>query len=398
MHMTDQPFDAVIVGAGPAGSAAAIALAEAGRRVLLLDRHAFPRDKPCGDLIGARALAMAKQLGVRMSDVRGYRRLRGALITAAGGGLDLAPGSSLGRRLLARSDARVVPRSVFDHLLVEQAQRRGAVLRQGTVREVGPWDGNSRVVRVVASEGNRSAEMVLARIVIVAGGYGCRVAADVAPRERDDGPARGIAMRGYFRGVESPADRIVFSLDRWLLPGYGWIFPLPDGRANVGVGRLVRDGEDGQVDLGELWRRYTEDDRSPVAAWLRQAEPEGKPRSWPLDLGPRRRRLVSDGLLVAGEAAGLVGPLTGAGIAFALESGRLAGEIAATALARGDISQEALGPYGRVVRRRLAPWLRSELLAQRFLSDPDRVRRFFDVIRPLPVTGATGARLLLHLG
>jgi flavin-dependent dehydrogenase len=206
-------------------------------------------------------------------------------------------------------------------------------------------------------------------------------------------------MRGYFRQVVSPTDRIVFSLDRWLLPGYGWVFPLPDGGANVGVGQLVDGGQkaaDGH--LHELWRRFTEDSRSPAARFLGNAVLEGRPRTWPLDLGPRRRRLVGDGVLVAGEAAGLVGPLTGAGIAFALESGVLAGHVLASVLAEGDATRDRLSRYGQTIRWRTALWLRAELQAQRFLARPERSEGFLDLIRPLPPTGALGAKVLLHLG
>lgn len=207
-------------------------------------------------------------------------------------------------------------------------------------------------------------------------------------------------MRGYFRDVACPADRVVFSLEPWLLPGYGWVFPLPGGRANVGVGRLATPNDEGgeETHLHELWQRFIEDPRSPTAQWCRNAVPDGRPRAWPLDLGPRRRPLTADGLLVAGEAAGLVGPLTGAGIAFALESGERAGWVIASALESGEATKDRLSPYGRETRRRAAPWLRAELLAQRFLADAERARRFFDVVRPLPPTGALGARLLLHLG
>jgi geranylgeranyl reductase family protein len=388
-------YDAVIVGAGPAGSAAAIVLGRAGRRVLLLDRHAFPRDKPCGDLIGARAMAAAAQLGVLPASFGQFARIQGAFIIADGGALDLVPSSAIGRRLLAALDARVIPRVHFDDLLVQSAAGAGADLRRATVRDVATWHNGSRLVRIASPAGDTA---IAARAVIVAGGYGCRVAADAAPGERDDGPCRGIAMRGYFRNVSAPCDRIVFSLERWLLPGYGWLFPLPDGGANVGVGTLVTRASPTPPRLDELWERFTADPRSQAATWLSAAVPVGRPRTWPLDLGPRRRRLVADGLLVAGEAAGLVGPLTGAGIAFALESGQLAGEVAAAALAAGDTSRERLAPYGHQIRVRCAPWLRAELLAQRFLSDPRRMDRVFTFMRPLPMTAPLGARLLLHLG
>ena len=392
-------YDTIVVGAGPAGSAAANVLATAGWRVLLFDRRTFPRDKPCGDLIGARALAAAFKLGVNPSALHEYPRIAGALITSEGGALDLAPRSGLGRRLLAASDARVVPRRIFDDLLLQAALRAGAEMRVGTVRHVGDWRHELRHVQVDTPTGPQE---IIARAVVIAGGYGCRVAPDVAPRSADDGPPRGIAMRGYFRNVASPTDRIVFSLDRWLLPGYGWVFPLPDGSANVGVGALVdtagAGSERGNGHLHDLWRRFTEDDESPGARWLHGAVLQGRPRSWPLDLGPRRRRLIADGVVVSGEAAGLVGPLTGAGIAFALESGNEAGNAISAALALGDLSQRRLQAYSVAIRRKTAPWLRAELLAQRFLADSQRADRLFTVIKPLPPTGALGARLLLHLG
>jgi geranylgeranyl reductase family protein len=389
--------DVVVVGAGPAGSAAAVALARASREVVLLDKAAFPRDKPCGDLIGARAMQWARRLGIEEADLAPYGRLSGVLVTADDGALDLAPATPLGRLPLRDSDARIVPRTVFDHAMVRAAQRAGVMLKQATVREVGPSGAAGRMVRVQEDGGER---MLLAAGVVLAGGYGCRLAAEVAPRAAVNGSARGIAMRGYVARTAAPSDRIVFSLDRWVLPGYGWVFPLPNGGANVGVGTLAATGAggNGREHLRDLYDRYLTDRDSPAAAWLEGAEPVGTPRSWPLDLGPQRRRLAADRLVVAGEAAGLVGPLTGAGIAFALDSGARAGDALARALAAGDASAAALMPYQVGVRRRFLPWLRAELWAQRFLSNPTRVRGLLNATRPLPPTATLGARLLLHLG
>ncbi len=391
--MADTGPEVVVVGAGPAGSATAITLARAGRRVLLLDRAAFPRDKPCGDLIGARAMGWARKLGVSEDDLAAYAPLHGALIATDGGKLDLVPRTAVGRAMLFRSDARVIPRAVFDAALVRAAERAGAEQRQINVRHVTPWRGGERAVVGRTPEGELT---IRAKAVVIAGGYGCRLAQDMPAAAAANQPPRGIAIRGYFTGVDAPPGRIAFCLNEWVLPGYGWVFPLPAGGANVGVGTLADGG--GDEHLRALYDRFVDHPASPAAGWLRDASSSGRPRAWPLDLGPRPRRLIADGLLVAGEAAALVGPLTGAGIAFALESGARAGATLAQSLAAGDVSADRLVPYARFVSRRCLPWLRAEGVAQRWLGDPRHLRRLLRAVQPLPPTGTLGARLLLHLG
>ncbi len=398
--MAGQTPDVIVVGAGPAGSAAAISLVRAGQRVLLLDRADFPRDKPCGDLIGARAMALARQLGIAEDTLAPYSRLDGAFLVADGGDLDLAPRTRVGRRVLAHSDARVIPRTVFDAAMVGAAVRAGAELRRMNVRQITPWESGERTV-VGRGPGTDGDVTLSAAAVVMAGGYGCRLAPDLLTGSGSDsdlarGPSRGIAMRGYFTGVTSPPGRIAFTLNEWVLPGYGWVFPLPGGGANVGVGTLTEGGADEH--LHALYERFVADAASPAADWLRDAQPDGRARTWPLDLGPRPRRLTADGLLVAGEAASLVGPLTGAGIAFALESGSHAGTVLACALTAGDVRSDALAAYPRRIARRSLPWLRAEGIAQRWLTDPAHMRKMIRTVRPLPPTATIGARLLLHLG
>jgi flavin-dependent dehydrogenase len=135
-------------------------------------------------------------------------------------------------------------------------------------------------------------------------------------------------------------------------------------------------------------------------SWLAGARitEEYVPRSWPLALAPRSGPLVADGVLLVGEAAALVGPMTGAGIYPALRSGIWAAETLITALGTGDTSRHALLPYERRVRRRFLPQHRAEAWAQRLLTNPARLRRVVNAVRPLSITSPLGASLLLHLG
>ena len=397
--MEIQAIDTLVVGAGPAGSAAATMLARAGQDTVLCDRHAFPRDKPCGDLIGARALALARALGVNEDLLRPYPPLLGASLLGGQQIVDLVPRTAVGRFVLRNSDARVIPRRLFDSALLDTALGAGARFRALAVRHVGPWD-ERHGGRMVSAQGPDGPVQFLAKGVVLAGGYGCRVAPEVIPDpglETSD-PPRGIAMRGYVSGVRRLEGRIAFCLDDWMLPGYGWVFPLPDGGANVGVGTLSPSPGTTSEPLRELYDRFTQDPASPVAPYLGDVTPVAPPRSWPLDLGPRRRRLAAPGLVVAGEAAGLVGPLTGAGIAFALESGINAGTALAQHLAAESPTGTALHSYARETSRRTLPWLRTEQVAQRWLSEPEHVQSLFFGLRRLPGSGTIGARLLLHLG
>lgn len=397
--MAEPGFDAdvIVIGAGPAGSAAATTAARAGRDVLLVDRQSFPRDKPCGDLIGARAMRAARRLGVDERTLTSSARLDGVLVTTTTRDLVLAPASAIGRWAQAGSDARVIPRLRFDDAVRRTALRAGARFERGHARRVSAWDGAGRIVHL---QHDRQLVALRARLVVVAGGYGCRVADDVAPPRPAHGRERphGIAMRGYLRGVTAPERRIVFCLDEWTLPGYGWLFPLPDGRANVGIGTLVRRGDENPEHLRDLYARFVTDPGSPIARWLRDAVADGEPRAWPLDLGPRARRASAPGLLVAGEAAALVGPMTGAGIAFALESGAWAGEVAAHALTAGIADARALEPYARWLDAHPLRWLRVEARAHWLVSDADRLRRVTRVTHALPGAGPLGAKLLLALG
>lgn len=387
--MTD--YDVAVVGAGPAGSAAAITLARAGLHVALIDRQKFPRAKPCGDLIGCGGITLARALGLDMDILAPYPPLRGAVIVAP----ETRP-LVLKARAGTRDDARVIPRHVFDTALVHTAKRAGATFVHLRARDLVRERG---VVVGVAGGDARSATTIRARAVIGADGYGSRIARAVRGDETARAGQVGVALRAYATGFTLPRaweDCLVFAYDTRTAPGYGWLMPLPDGGANVGIGTLAPTADTPDTaHLRDLFGRFI-----AGTPWLAGATIGDDPplRTWPLALAPRRGPLVGDGVLLVGEAAALVGPMTGAGIYPALQSGIWAAEAIIAALRTGDLSRHALLPYERRVRRRFLPQHHAEVWAQRLLTNPTRLRRVVDAVRPLPFTGPLGASLLLHLG
>ena len=389
--MTDYDFDVAVVGAGPGGSAAAITLARAGLRVALIDRQTFPRTKPCGDLIGCGGIALARTLGVDATTLAPYPPLRGAVIVAP----ETRP-LILKARKRTTDDARVIPRHIFDTALVRAAEQAGATFIHLRVRDV--LHERGAIVGVTGGDA-RSTTTIRARAVIGADGYGSRIARAVRGDETTHAGQIGVALRAYATGFTLPRawdGCLVFAYDAQTAPGYGWLMPLPDGGANIGIGTLAPTTESSDAaHLRDLFDRFV-----AGTPWLAGATIGGDPppHTWPLALAPRRGPLVGDGVLLVGEAAALVGPMTGAGIYPALQSGIWAAETLIAALRTGDLTRRALLPYERRVRRRFLAQHRAEAWAQRLLTNPTRLRRVTNAVRPLPFVGPLGASLLLHLG
>ncbi len=389
--MATDDYDVAVVGAGPGGSAAAIVLARAGLHVALIDRQGFPRTKPCGDLIGCGGITLARALGVASETLAPYQPLRGAVVVAP----ETRPlVLRAGKR--GRDDARVIPRHIFDTALVRTAEQAGADFVRLHVRELLREHG--RVVGVSGGDA-RTATTIRARAVIGADGYGSRIARSVRGDETTRTGQIGIALRAYATGFSLPHawdGCLVFAYDAQTAPGYGWLMPLPDGGANIGIGTLARatDTPD-TAHLRTLFDRFVSGTPWLAGATIADDLP---PRAWPLALAPRRGPLVGGGVLLVGEAAALVGPMTGAGIYPAMRSGVWAAETLIAAFRAGDLSRHALLPYERRVHRRFLPQHHAEVWAQRLLTNPTRLRRVTNTVRPLPFTAPLGASLLLHLG
>lgn len=313
-------YDVAIVGAGPAGAAAALAARRVGARVLLLDRADFPRDKACGDGIAAHALDVLAGLGVPDA-VAGYPPLPALRM--------VAPGGPTVARLLPRP-AYTVPRRVFDARLVAAAVAAGAELRRHTVRRV-----------VVHGDRIVLDDEYAARAVVGADGAGSVVRRALGHPVNPDRHL-ALAIRGYAPARPGPPEQlIVTSAPRW--PAYAWSFPIGDGRANVGYGEVLR---------GEPLSRAHLLDR--LAALLPATDPGAVTdlRAQHLPLSTHRPPPGRGRIVLAGDALSLINPFTGEGIFYALLSGALAGAAAAGA------PERAADRYAVALRRRLGTHLR----------------------------------------
>jgi geranylgeranyl reductase family protein len=344
----------VVVGAGPAGSTTAAALAAGGVDVLLLDREVFPREKTCGDGLTPRSVRVLQEMGLLAKlEAAGAFRMDGVRIHAPNGDHIEAAFDSSGE---LPSFGLTLPRIALDTLLLEHAQAAGARFMsnfraKGLVRDGRAAPGGQRGT-VIGVEGMLDGEPAVARAPLTCLATGAAVPLVEQAGLLHAAPLVIRATRSYFDNVVSLDPLFQFYFDRDLLPGYGWIFPIAGGRANVGTGHFPG----GQfrrrsVPSRRLFDGFLDGNLS-VKQQLAGATAGGPVKSHPLRADFPRVQTQIDGLLLVGEAAGLVNPINGEGVDFALESGLMAAEVAAEALLAGDLSGDQLAVYGRRLRER----------------------------------------------
>ena len=327
--------DVIVVGAGPSGATTAYYLAQAGLNVLLLEKARFPREKVCGDGLTPRAVKTLIAMGVDTGPGSGWLHNKGLRVIGAGMRLELPwpeldsyPGYGLVRT-----------RASLDETLARRAQAAGAKLLEG-VTVTGPvLDDAGRIVGVTAdthdSERARGDSTTYrARVIVAADGNSSRLSVAMGLHKRDDRPL-GVAVRTYYTSPRHDDDYLESWLDLWdgdrLLPGYGWIFGMGDGTSNVGLGLLNTSEPFGNTDYRALLKRWL---RSMPEEWGYTEENRTEPvRGAALPMGFNRTPHYYRGLLLAGDAAGMVNPFNGEGIAYAMESGEILAGTIATALA-----------------------------------------------------------------
>ena len=345
--------DVVVVGAGPAGSAAAVTLARAGRHVIVVDKATFPRDKCCGDGLTTAALRHLEQLGFDPATVPSFRPTDAAWVRSPSGRVAEFPFPA-DRGLYGA----VATRRELDAALVALARTAGADVREGDGLAEASDEGTHVTLRLASGAQLRAAA------VIGADGMW-------SPLRK----ALGLATPGYlgewhaFRQyavdvTDDGAQKLWVWFERDLLPGYAWSFPLPGGRANVGFG-VLRDGTRGGREMKADWAGLL--DRPHVRAALGpDARLEDRHLAWPIPARIDGTVVGRGRALFVGDAAAATDPLTGEGIAQALFTGIAAAE----ALVSTTTAPDALRRYRRAVERELVADHRMSLALGRVLRHP----------------------------
>lgn len=368
---TVSEHDVIVVGAGPAGSTAATALAQAGRDVLLLDRHNFPRDKICGDAVSLGAVRIMSDLGMA-GKIRAARD-RGEFYPLTGMRLVSPSGHTLEadfHRGPQGEDSYVAPRFFFDAVIQQHAIDSGARFQQAEVRE--PLVEGGRVVGVLANE-NGDTRAYHAPVVVGADGVTSTIMRHLRPEANQHVDThRAVALRAYMSGMDLYPHKVEFFLYDEVLPGYAWIFPAGDGLANIGLGMRLDVFRHHRHNLKKMLRDFL-----AMPAIRSRLRPDHSLRDvaiWQLNFGSQEDlQHAFDGALLIGDAAGFINPLTGGGIHNALISGILAAQTIEEALDRGDVRRDSLKIYEERCREAMWPGMRTSFFYQRFLMNYPRV-------------------------
>ena len=360
--MATMMFDAIIVGAGPGGATAATLMVRSGLRVLLLDKAIFPRDKICGDAIGGKSVDALRAVGL-LDQVIAAESLGSWGVTFSGpmGDEVAIPFTKALDKPVA--PGFVAPRLVFDNLVFEAAVAAGAEVWQDTKVEGLLWEG-TQVVGVRAKRGDGDVQELRAPLVVGADGAYSVVARELGMTQLEE-KHYCAGLRAYYEGVTGFNDRNFIELHfvEESIPGYFWIFPMANGRANVGLGMLSAAVKKRGVKLKPLLDQLVDHprfrDRFAGATRL------GPVKGWGLPLGSKPRPLAGDGWMLVGDAGSLIDPFTGEGIGNAMVSAMKAAEWATQAHAAEDFSAAFLRGYEKEVLDLFRSELRLSHMMQR---------------------------------
>lgn len=343
--------DVIVVGAGPAGAMTATILAQKGLDVLLLDRAEFPRDKTCGDAVPAGAIERMWHYGmkdkIQTAVSRGeFYPLNGLLIVSPRG-YEIRASFHLGQE---GSTSYVAPRMYFDHVIQQHAIDSGAEFCVTQAKE--PIIEHNKVVGVRV-RANGHTEDLRARLVIGADGVTSVIARHLRPKdEQHKDEHRAIAIRAYIDDLAEFPHEVEFYLYKNILPGYAWIFPTGDNKANIGLGMRLDYFRKHKLKLETMLKEFL--NMPSIKRRLKRGGELHNIASWQLSFGSQAHvHHAFNGALLVGDAAGFINPITGGGIHNAIISAELAAQTADEALRKDDVSYQNMKVYEQLCHKEL---------------------------------------------
>lgn len=343
----NQAYDAVIVGGGPAGATTALYAERMGLKVLLLDKCSFPRDKICGDAISGKSVIYLNELGL-LSELENDLQVKvdSVLFSSPKGyeaRINFAPGIYDGVL-----NGYVCRREVYDKILFNAAKAKVETIENFSVKDVIKPNGMVTGVRGIGPDGKE--KEIAAKVVVGADGFNSVVSRKLGMYKHDP-DHHLVATRAYYRGVTGLDTAIELHYIDEMIPGYFWIFPLENGLSNVGLGMVHRELKRKGIKLRDAHIRATESPRFKER--FANAELVDNIVGWNLPVGSKRRPVHGNGVLLVGDAAGLIDPFTGEGIGNAMCSGKIAAETLFKVCAANDFSEGALKLYDEKLWKRL---------------------------------------------
>ena len=312
-------YDVVVAGGGPAGSSTAFHLARRDIRVLVIDKETFPRDKICGDGIAPRAVRTLYKMGLQERLDGRFNKFHGFRFAGPGRTFIETPIPPTPR---FPDHGYIIKRVDLDKMLLDYARENGAEVWEGC-RVTAPLVEDGRVVGVRALRDGREVE-VNAKVVVGADGPHSTLGKAMGLLENDP-HYLGISIRQYFEGAEQIGDHLEIYSEKAIIPASGWIFPVSESVANVGVGAMLYHIRPRKMDLHGLLEAFI-NETPHSSPKLKNARPVSPVRGALLRVGLGGSKAECPGMILVGDAASMTNPVSGEGITFALETGEMAAD------------------------------------------------------------------------
>jgi menaquinone-9 beta-reductase len=344
----------LIAGAGPAGTALSLFLCKEKIPHLIIDKAVFPRDKVCGDALSGKVVDVLRKLDQKIlnelySDENHFTGSYGVKFAAPNGSfIDIPFKKNL--ESLAHPPGFISKRLDFDDFLFRQIDRSVATVWEGCSIKTMKYSSDG--VECILDSGGEAIS-VSTKLIIGAEGDRSVVAKQFSTVKKED-KHYCAGLRAYYKGVKNFHEQNFIELHflEELLPGYFWIFPLPNGEANVGVGMLSSEVSRRKLNLKKVMMEAIERNAT-IKDRFSGAELVGEIKGWGLPLGSKRRKISGNNFLLLGDAASLIDPFTGEGIGNALVSGmRAAGQIK-KCLAENRFDEKFLLSYDETIYKEL---------------------------------------------